>query len=110
MFLVIAAIGSTILAYDIFGADLALAVLMNAIAVAFVLFALIESFGSISGSHFNPAVTLAMYITGQMKRRRAVYYVIVQFLGGFIGLLATIITILLVQRETYVSSPCRSAG
>jgi glycerol uptake facilitator-like aquaporin len=89
MFLVIAAIGSTILAYDVFGADLALAVLMNAIAVAFVLFALIESFGSISGSHFNPAVTLAMYITGQMKRRRAVYYIIVQFLGGFMGLLAT---------------------
>lgn len=89
MFLVIAAIGSTILAYDVFGADLALAVLMNAIAVAFVLFALIESFGSISGSHFNPAVTLAMYITGQMKRRRAIYYVIVQFLGGFMGLLAT---------------------
>lgn len=89
MFLIIAAIGSTILAYDVFGADLALSVLMNAIAVAFVLFALIESFGSISGSHFNPAVTLAMYITGQMKRRRAAYYVLVQFAGGLIGLIST---------------------
>jgi glycerol uptake facilitator-like aquaporin len=89
MFLVIAAIGSTILAFNVLGADLALAVFMNAIAVAFVLFALIESFGSISGSHFNPAVTLAIYITGQMKRRRAIYYVVVQFLGGFTGLLAT---------------------
>ena len=89
MFLVVAAIGSTILSFQIFGANLALAVFMNAIAVAFVLFALIESFGSISGSHFNPAVTLAMYITGQMKRRRAIYYVAVQFLGGFVGLLAT---------------------
>ncbi len=89
MFLVIAAIGSTILAYNVFGANLAIVVFMNAVAVAFVLFALIESFGSISGSHFNPAVTLAMYITGQMKRRRAAYYVVVQFLGGFVGLLAT---------------------
>jgi glycerol uptake facilitator-like aquaporin len=89
MFLVIAAIGSTILAYNVFGTNLAIAVFMNAIAVAFVLFALIESFGSISGSHFNPAVTLAIFITGQMKRKRAFYYVIVQFLGGFTGLLAT---------------------
>ena len=89
MFLVIAAIGSTILAFNVLGASLALTVFINAIAVAFVLFALIETFGSISGSHFNPAVTLALYFAGQMKKRRAVYYVAVQFLGGFIGLILT---------------------
>ena len=67
----------------------ALAVFINAIAVAFSLFALIETFGSISGSHFNPAVTLALYLTKDIGGRKAAYYIGAQFAGGFVGLLAT---------------------
>ncbi|MBM4237726.1 MAG: hypothetical protein FJ151_04495 [Euryarchaeota archaeon] len=62
---------------------------MNAFAVAFVLFALIETLGPISGAHLNPAVTLSMLATRQMDRRTAAYYVISQFAGAFVGLLAT---------------------
>jgi len=87
MFLVIAAIGSTILAFNVLQGNLALAVFMNGIAVAFVLFALIETFGSISGSHFNPAVTLALMASGETPKRKAAFYIIVQFAGGLLGLL-----------------------
>ena len=62
---------------------------INAIAVAFSLFALIETFGSVSGSHFNPAMTLALCLTKDIGKRKAAYYVGAQFAGGFVGLLAT---------------------
>ncbi len=89
MFLVTVAISSTILPWYSLNADLALTVLINALAVAFVLFALIETFGSVSGSHFNPAVTLALLASGDMNRRKAAYYIGAQFAGGFVGLLIT---------------------
>lgn len=33
----------------------------NPIAIGLTIFTLIQVFGSISGAHFNPAVTIAMY-------------------------------------------------
>jgi len=89
MFLVTAAIGSTILSFNVFGANLALAVFMNAVAVTLVLFALIETFGSISGAHFNPAVTFALLLNKEILPKKAAMYMAVQFLGGFVGLLIT---------------------
>ncbi|MCX6651741.1 MAG: aquaporin family protein [Methanomassiliicoccales archaeon] len=87
LFLVVVAIGSTILPMTLPGATIALAVFINAVAVAMVLFALIETFGSISGAHFNPAVTLALLSAKQIAPRKASYYIIAQLAGGFIGLL-----------------------
>jgi glycerol uptake facilitator-like aquaporin len=82
-----AAISPIILFTQVLGADIALAVLADAIAVGFILFALIEVFGKISGAHFNPAVTLSMLMWKQISRRDAVLYMIVQVVGGFVGLL-----------------------
>lgn len=86
MFLVIVAIASTILPMTI-GVDLGVTVFVNAVAVAFVLFALIECMAPISGAHFNPAVTLALSRTGEMKKGDAPYYIVAQFLGAFLGLI-----------------------
>ena len=89
MFLVVVAIASTILPFKL-GAGpehIFLVVLMNGIAVAMVLFALIETFGSISGAHFNPAVTLALLINKEISQKKAGLYIMVQFLGAFVGLL-----------------------
>jgi len=77
MFLVIVAIASTILPMTI-GVDMGVTVFVNAVAVAFVLFALIEAFAPISGAHFNPAVTIALSRTGEMRKEEAPYYI---FLG-----------------------------
>jgi glycerol uptake facilitator-like aquaporin len=89
MFLVIAAVASTILPF-VLGASTDLtfiAVFMNAVAVALVLFALIETFGSVSGAHFNPAVTFALFLNKEISSKKAALYVLVQFIGGFIGLM-----------------------
>jgi glycerol uptake facilitator-like aquaporin len=87
MFLVIVAIGSTILPMTLPGWTIAMTVFINAVAVAMVLFALIETFGSVSGSHFNPAVTLALLATKEITPKRAAYYMMAQFIGGFIGVI-----------------------
>jgi hypothetical protein len=58
MFLVIAAISPIILFYHIFNSGITIAVLADSIAVAFILFALIEIFGPFSGAYFNPVVAL----------------------------------------------------
>jgi glycerol uptake facilitator-like aquaporin len=89
MFLTSTVIGSTILSFNVFGADMALAVLIDALATALVLFALIETLGSISGAHFNPAVTLALMLNKEIRPRKAAMYIAVQFIGAFAGMLIT---------------------
>ena len=41
--------------------------------------------GQISGGHINPAVTLAFWRLGKVPARDAVIYVVMQFLGAFVG-------------------------
>ena len=41
--------------------------------------------GAISGGHFNPAVTISMLATGNVKLMRAAVYIVVQLLGGIAG-------------------------
>ena len=43
------------------------------------------AFGSISGGHFNPAVSLAQAINGRLSWMDFVGYVIAQIIGGFAG-------------------------
>ena len=40
---------------------------------------------SYSGAHLNPAVTLAVALTGQMSWFEVPFYIIAQMLGGFVG-------------------------
>jgi len=89
MFLVIAAIAPMILFIDVFKADIAVAVVADALAVGFVLMALIEIFGPICTAYFNPAVTLAMLIDHRINIRQALKYSFAQILGGIAGLLFT---------------------
>jgi aquaporin Z len=51
--------------------------------------ALINSpWGSQTGAHFNPAVTLASLFMGRINPWDAFFYVLAQFLGGWLGLIA----------------------
>ena len=45
----------------------------------------VYSFGKISLAHFNPAVTLAYYITGHITRIQIVWYVAAELIGAFLG-------------------------
>jgi glycerol uptake facilitator-like aquaporin len=87
-FLVMAVVGSGIMAEKLAGGNEALALLCNTIATGAVLVVIITIFVSVSGAHFNPAVTLVMLLRGDIKGGAAVAYVAVQVAGGCAGAVA----------------------
>ena len=78
-------VGSGIMAKGLANANDALALLANTLATGAGLVALILTFGSISGAHFNPAVTLAEAATGALAWRDVPAYVAAQVAGAFVG-------------------------
>ena len=46
---------------------------------------LITVFADVSGAHFNPFVSIAMTITGKLKKKLLPYYIIAQLIGCLIG-------------------------
>ena len=85
MFLLMGVVGSGIMGDSLAGGNTALALLANSIATGAVLFVIITIFGPVSGAHFNPAVTLAFVLRRDMDAATAFAYVLVQIVGGFVG-------------------------
>ncbi len=56
-----------------------------ALAFGFVLAAFYYAFSSISGAHFNPAVTLGAAINGSITWLDAIYYWVCQFIGAILA-------------------------
>lgn len=84
-FLVMAVIGSGIMAQRLSPDDVGLQLLENAFATAGALVGLILMFGAVSGAHFNPVVTLTDRWFGTTSTRDAVLYIPAQVIGGCIG-------------------------
>jgi glycerol uptake facilitator-like aquaporin len=84
-FLLTAVVGSGIMAERLFGANIGLALLANAIATGGALVALILAFGPVSGAHFNPAVTLADAWQGGLPWRAVPGYACAQTAGALAG-------------------------
>ncbi|WP_299686763.1 aquaporin [uncultured Tateyamaria sp.] len=82
-------IGSGIMGEALAGGTVAIALLANAIATGCILYCIITVLGPISGAHFNPAVTLAFALRGEIDPRRAAAYVAVQAVGAILGVWAT---------------------
>jgi glycerol uptake facilitator-like aquaporin len=83
---------ATVVGSGIMGAKLAqgndaIALLANAAATAGMLYVLIATLGPVSGAHFNPAVTLAMRLRGQIGSADALAYVGVQIVAAIAGVL-----------------------
>ncbi|MEM8620919.1 MAG: aquaporin [Actinomycetota bacterium] len=87
-FLIVAVIGSGIMAETLSPNDVGLQLLENAAATAGALIGLIIMFASVSGAHFNPAVTLVDRLMGDMTTSEAAWYVVAQLAGGFVGVMA----------------------
>jgi glycerol uptake facilitator-like aquaporin len=81
-------VGSGIMGESLAGGNTAIALLANALATGAILVVLITALGPLSGAHFNPAVTLAFLLRGEIAPRDAAAYVIVQILGAIAGVLA----------------------
>jgi len=46
------------------------------------------AYGHISGTHINPAVTIAVWTAGKIETTRALSYIVVQLIGGTLGAFA----------------------
>jgi glycerol uptake facilitator-like aquaporin len=84
-FLLAAVVGSGIMAQRLAGGNVALALLCNTLATGAILAVLILTFGAVSGAHFNPAVSLAFALRGELPWRTAALYVAVQVAAGIAG-------------------------
>ena len=81
-------VGSGIMAERLAGGNVALALLANTLATGAALVALILTFGSISGAHFNPAVTLADASQGGLPWVMVPGYLAAQVAGALVGVAA----------------------
>ena len=70
------------------------------VAMAFGLsvVAMAYTIGNISGCHINPAITLGMWMSGRMRPKRALMYMLFQTVGAILG---SLILSLLVSTGTY---------
>lgn len=82
--LVTAVVGSGIMATQLTD-DVAVELLVNALATVAALGVLIATLGPVSGAHFNPVVTLVEAVRRDMDAAEAAGYVLVQCVGGLIG-------------------------
>ncbi|MCB2082496.1 MAG: aquaporin family protein [Sphingomonadaceae bacterium] len=87
-FLFACVVGSGIMAENLAGGNVAIALLGNTIATGAILVVLIAMLGPVSGAHFNTAVTLAFLIRREIGMGEAALFVLVQIAAGIIGVWA----------------------
>ena len=83
--LLCAVIGSGIMADNLSGGNVAVALLANTLATVFALYVLIETIGPISGAHFNPVVSWVMAWRKALPMHLLAGYVVAQLLGAALG-------------------------
>lgn len=64
--------------------------MMAPLAIGSVLAVMVFAGGHISGAHYNPAVSLAVYMRGKLKAKDLLSYWIVQLLAGIVAAYVTI--------------------
>jgi arsenate reductase len=106
--LIVAVIGSGIMASRLSPTDVGIQLLENAAATAGALIGLILMFGAVSGAHFNPVVTLVDRLLGTITTRDAGLYVVAQIVGGIVG--AVIANLMFSLPAVEWSTHTRSSG
>ena len=87
-FLLAAVVGSGIMAQRLSGGNGALALLCNTLPTGAILAVLILVFGPLSGAHFNPAVSVAFSLRGELPWQTMAVYIAAQVLGAILGVWA----------------------
>ncbi len=106
--LVLAVIGSGIMASRLSPSDIGLQLFENAAATAAALIGLIWMLGSVSGAHFNPVVTLIDRAFRGIGTRDAGLYIAAQIAGGCLG--AMVANLMFELPAIDVSTKTRSSG
>ncbi len=73
----------------------------NPVAIGCILMAMVYMGGYVSGAHYNPAVTVGLVVSGNIKWDEAKKYILAQMLGGFVasGIFA------LVKQDFFLPAP-----
>ena len=87
-FLLATVVGSGIMAERLAGGNVAIALLGNTLPTGAMLVVLITMLGPISGAHFNPAVTAAFVLRGDLRASDGALYFAAQIAGAIVGVLA----------------------
>ena len=86
--------------------DVGLELLINTVATVLALGLLIELFAPISGSHFNPLVSVIQIIRRELSLSDAIFYVIAQCAGGILG--AMLANLMFSHPAIFISQHSRS--
>ena len=84
-FLLAGVVGSGIMAAKLSDGNGALALLCNTLPTGAILAVLILTFAPISGAHFNPAVSIAFALRGDLPKFALVVYIAAQVAGAIVG-------------------------
>jgi glycerol uptake facilitator-like aquaporin len=103
LLLLCAIVGSGIMAERLCAGNTGLALLVNVLAIAGALTAILLALIPVSGAHLNPVVTLVDRLLGRMSNRDAAGYVLAQFAGAVSGTMLAngMFGLRLVQRSTH---------
>ena len=105
-FLVATVVGSGAMA-QFLTQDVGVQLLINTVATIFMLALLIYIFAGISGSHFNPLVSLAEFFHKRLNGQELLLYIVAQFAGGVLG---TVIANIMFGRQAIVASAFIRSG
>lgn len=86
--LLIAVVGSGIMAERLADGNVAVALLANAVATGAALVVLITIFAPLSGAHFNPCVSLYFALRREIPWKIAAMYAVVQSMSAIVGVWA----------------------
>lgn len=81
-----------------------------ALAHGLALAVVVSALGAVSGGHFNPAVTLGVWIMGRIAPTRAVLYVLAQLVGGLAAGLALKVVFADSWQASNIGTPALGAG
>lgn len=73
----------------------------NALAIGIILAALVYAGGEISGGHYNPAVTLGVYLRKKIDVKSGLFYIGFQALGSLVAAL----TFFIITGKTFLPHP-----
>ena len=107
MMLVATVVGSGIMAEQLAGGNVAIALLGNTIATGAILVVLITVLGPLSGAHFNPAVSFAFALRREITLKIAAIYAIWQIIGGLCG---TVLAHLMFEQTVWQTSAHMRSG
>jgi glycerol uptake facilitator-like aquaporin len=106
--LIVAVVGSGIMATRLSPNDIGLQLLENAIATGGALVALILAFGSVSGANFNPVVTWCEVVLDGRHKVAALAYTAAQVVGACLG--SIVANVMFELDAIEFSSKARSSG